>query len=75
MDIRKGLPTTPGHPVGPSNYSRTFGRASRLLLDIRDGLSTTPDIRKEVPTTPGHPGGSPDHSQTSVTVSRTLPDI
>ena len=29
LDILEGFPTSPGHPEGPPNHSRTSGKASR----------------------------------------------
>ena len=62
---RSLLPTTPGPPGGPPDHSRTSGRSSRPL----------PDIREVLPTTPGHPEGPPDHSRTPGRASRPLADI
>ena len=77
-DIQEGLPTTPRHLEGPcihswtfaraTAHSRTTGRASRLLPDIREG-------REDLLNTPGHLGGFPDHYRTSGRASRTLPGI
>ena len=55
----------PGHPGGTPDHSRTYGRASRLLADIREGF----------PTSPVHPGEPPDHSRTSRRGSQPLLDI
>ena len=55
MAIRKGLPTTPGHPGGPPYHSQTSRRDCHPLPDIQNGISTTTR----------HPGGPPDHSCTS----------
>ena len=51
-NIRESHPRTSGHPGGPQtspgllggppDHSRTSGRASRPLPDIREGLPTTP---------------------------------
>ena len=60
--------------------SRTFGRASQPLPDIREGLPTTPanpggspensqDIWEGPPTTYGYPGVLSNHSRTSGRVS------
>ena len=78
LDVWQCLPTTPRHPGGPpttpgrsaasSDHSRTFGRDSRPLTDIRESLSTTPGHSRG---TLKHLDGSPNHSRTSERAPRT----
>ena len=59
--IQQGLHTNPGYPAGPPGHSRTSGRASRPLPDIRRDFRLLPHIWEGRPTTPGHPGWHPDY--------------
>ena len=65
MEVRGGLPTTPGPPGRPPNHIRTTEMASRPLLDLREGLPTT-----------SVPLGRPlDHSQRSGCGREAFPEV
>ena len=73
-------------PLTPSDPSQTFGVASRLLLDLREGLLTLSEssrgsldhslgLREGHPTLPGAPRGPPDSSRNFGRVTQPLSDL
>ena len=79
LNLWVGLPTPPGRPGGPPDFSRTYRSASRtswwacrLLPDLRVCF---PNLRVNLTTPTRPPGGTPDPSQTFWWDFRPLSDL